>query len=95
VDDPSDSSTSTITEESPEADGGLIRAVEGSELPIRLDLKVGVLASDDSSSDLSSTGGSSKSSDTDISSSDSSDSTRSLVTYDLSDSDSYIASKAN
>jgi hypothetical protein len=58
-----------------------------------VDSKVGVL-SDDSSSDSSSTGGSSKS-DTDISSSDSSDSTRSLITYDSSDSDSFIASKAN
>jgi hypothetical protein len=59
-----------------------------------VDPKVGVLASDDSSSDSSSTGGSSKS-DTDISSSDSSDSARGLVTYDSLDSDSFIASKAN
>jgi hypothetical protein len=101
VDDPSDSSASTITEEqeeSPETDGGSIRAVEGSELPIGVDPKVGVSSntSDDSSSssDSSSTGGSNMSSDTDISSSESSDSTRSLVTYNSSDSDSYIASKA-
>jgi hypothetical protein len=99
VDDSSDSSASTITEEQeglPETDGGSIRAVEGSELPIGVDSKVGVLSDDDSSSssDSSSTGGSSKSSDTDISSS-SSDSTRSLITYDSSDSDSFIASKAN
>jgi hypothetical protein len=106
----SDSSASTITEEqeeSPDTGGGLIRAVEGSELPFGVDPKVGVLpigedpkvgvSSDDSSSssDSSSTGGSSKSSDTDISSSDSSDSTRSLITYDSLDSDSFIASKAN
>jgi hypothetical protein len=61
-----------------------------------VDSKVGVISDDNSSSDdSSSTGGSSNSSDTDISSSDSSDSTRSLITYDSSDSDSFIASKAN
>jgi hypothetical protein len=99
VDDSSDSSASTITEEqegSPETDGGSIGAVEGSELPTGVDSKVGVSSntSDDSSSDSSSTGGSRKS-DTDISSSDSSDLTRSLITYNSSDSNSFIASKAN
>jgi hypothetical protein len=99
-DDSSDSSGTTITEEkeSPETDGGSIKeVVEGSELPIGVDPKVGVLASDDSSSDdSSSTGGISKSSDdTDISSSHSSDSTRSLITYNSSDLDSYIANKTN
>jgi hypothetical protein len=101
MDDPSDSSASTITEEqeeSPETDSGTIRAVEGSELPTGVDLKVGVSSNtsndSSSSSDSSSTGGSSKS-ETDISSSDSSDSTRSLVTYDSLDSDSFIASKAS
>jgi hypothetical protein len=94
----SDSSGTTIIEEkeSPETDGGSIKeAVEGSKLPISVDPKVGVSSntSDDSSSDSSSTEGSSKS-DTDISSS-SSDSTRSLITYNSSDSDSFIASKAN
>jgi hypothetical protein len=99
--DSSDSSGTTITEDRnnpPETEGGPVRAVEGSELPIGVDLKVGVSSntSDDSSSDdSSSTGGSSKSSDTEISTSDSSDSTRSLITYDSSDSDSFIASKAN
>jgi hypothetical protein len=96
-DDSSDSSGTTITEDKnnpPETEGGPVGAVEGSELPIVVDSKDAVL-SDDSSSDSSSTGGSSKSSDTDISSSDSSDSTRSLITYDSSDSDSFIASKAN
>jgi hypothetical protein len=97
-DDSSDLSGTTITEDRnnpPETEGGPVRAVEGSELPIGEDPKVGVSSntSDNSSSDSSSTGGSRKS-DTDISSS-SSDSTRSLVTYDSSDSDSYIASKAN
>jgi hypothetical protein len=99
VDDPSDSSATTITEgrESPETDSGSIKeAVEGSELPIGVDPKVGVSSntSNNSSSadNSSSTGGSSKS-DTDISSS-SSDSTGSLVTYDSSDSNSDIASKA-
>jgi hypothetical protein len=97
-DDSSDSSGTTITEDRnnpPETEGGPVRAVEGSELPIGVDSKVGVSSntSNDSSSNSSSTGGSSKS-DTD-SSSDSSDSTRSLVTYDSSDSDSFIASKAN
>jgi hypothetical protein len=87
----SDSSGTTITEDRnnpPETEGGPVGAVEGSELPIGVDSKVGVL-----SGDSSSTGGSSKS--TDISSSDSSDSTRSLITYDSSDSDSFKASKAN
>jgi hypothetical protein len=97
IDKKTDSSGTTITEDRnnpPETEGGLVRAVEGSELPIGVDPKAGILASNDSSSDdSSSTGGSSKS-DTDISSS-SSDSTRSLVTYDSSDSDSFIASKAN
>jgi hypothetical protein len=61
-----------------------------------VDSIVGVLSDDSSSSsDSNSTGGSSKSGDTDISSSDSSDSARSLITYDSSDSDSFIASKAN
>jgi hypothetical protein len=95
-DDSSDSSSTTITEDRnnpPETEGGPVGAVEGSELPVGVDSKAGVL-SDHSSSDSSSTGGSSKS-DTDISSSDSSDSTRSLITYDSSDSDSFIASKAN
>jgi hypothetical protein len=61
-----------------------------------VDPKVGLSSNTSgySSSDSSSTGGSSKS-DTDISSSDSSDSTRSLITYNSSDSDSFIASKAN
>jgi hypothetical protein len=61
AEDSSDLSASTITEEqegSPETDGGSIQAVEGSELPIGEDPKVGVLASDSSSSDSSSTGGS-------------------------------------
>jgi hypothetical protein len=100
-DDSSDSPGTTITEDRnnpPETEGGPVGAVEGSELPIGVDPKVGVLSNDNSSSssdDSSSTGGSSKSSDSDISSSDSSDSTRSLITYDSSDSDSFIASKAN
>jgi hypothetical protein len=92
----SDSSGITIIEDRnnpPETEGGPVGAVEGSELPIGVDSKVGVLSDDSSSDGSSSTGGSSKS--TDISSSDSSDSTRSLITYDSSDSDSFIASKAN
>jgi hypothetical protein len=92
----SDLSGTTIIEDRnnpPEIEGGPVGVVEGSELPTGVDPRVGVLSSDNSSSDSSSTGGSSKS-DTDISSS-SSDSTRSLVTSDSSDSDLYIASKAN
>jgi hypothetical protein len=91
-DDSSDLSGTTITEDRnnpPETEGGPGRAVEGYELPISVDSKVGVL-SDNSSS----TGGSSKSSEMDISSS-SSDSTRSLITYNSSDSHSFIASKAD
>jgi hypothetical protein len=96
----SDSSGTTITEDRnnpPETEGGPIGVVEGSELPISEDPKVGVLpigvlTDNSSSTDSSSTGGSSKS---DISSSDSSDSTRSLITYDSSDSNSFIASKAD
>jgi hypothetical protein len=72
-----------------------VGVLSDSKVGVLSDSKVGVLSDDSSSDDSSSTGGSSKSSDTDISSSDNSDSTRSLITYDSSDSDSYIASKAN
>jgi hypothetical protein len=65
-DDSSDSSGITITEDRnnpPETEGGPVGAVEGSELPIGVNSKVGVLSDNSSSSDdSSSTGGSSKSS---------------------------------
>jgi hypothetical protein len=97
VDDPSDSSATTITEEkeSPETDSGSIqKAVEGSQLPSGIDTKAGVSSGNSSSGDTSNSDISRSSSSRSSSSSSSSNSTRSLVTYDSLDSNSGIASKA-